>query len=291
MKNIISASRRTDIPAFHYGWLQEALSKGSAELSNPVFQNKTYTVDLRAESVHSIVLWSKNLANVVREPGILEDYNLYFQYTVNNYSRALEPNVPEYRETLAILEGLLKKYRPEQFNIRFDPVIISTNGEVDPTPDKPGKARLKAFEGLCRDLRSLGMEKCRVSTSYITMYGHVTKKLGEALPDMLHLNLDQQLLFFGRMAETAQKHGISLYSCASHLLEQVEGIKKGHCIDGALLISLFGGKVSKSKDKGQRQVCGCTRSRDIGAYARGLNGMKCLHGCKYCYVMPEPPVR
>ncbi len=87
------------------------------------------------------------------------------------------------------------------------------------------------------------------------------------------------------MVEIAERYGISLYSCASPILEQVNGIKVGHCIDGELLEQLFGGKAKKSKDKGQRQSCGCSYSRDIGTYARGINGMKCLHGCKYCYVM------
>ena len=107
MKAVISASRRTDIPAFYYDWLQEVLIKGSVELTNPIYKNKTYTVDLKPENVHSIVLWSKNFENVLKNPMNLENYNLYFQYTVNSYSKVLEPNVPEYKHTLCVLEGLL----------------------------------------------------------------------------------------------------------------------------------------------------------------------------------------
>lgn len=285
IRNVISASRRTDIPTFFYNWLQDKLAKGSVELNNPIFQNKTYTVDLRPESVHTLVLWSKNFDNVLKEPMLLENYNLYFQYTINNYSKILEPNVPVYKNTLGILEGLLKRYKPEQFNIRFDPVIISKKGEVNPIPEKPEKARLEAFEQLCRDIKMLGMERCRVTTSYLELYGHVKNKLEKSGVDIIHLNEKKQILLFERIAEIAELYGIDLYCCASHVLEQVKGIKKGHCIEGELLEQLFGGKVKKSKDKGQRQACGCSYSRDIGAYGRGANGMKCLHGCKYCYVM------
>lgn len=285
IKTVISASRRTDIPAFYYKWLQDTLTKGSVELPNPLFPSKTYVVDLRAESVHSIVLWSKNFKNVLKEPMYLENYNLYFQYTINNYSKVLEPNVPEYKDTLHILDGLLNKYEPKQFNIRFDPIIISLKGEMNPTPDKPGKARLIAFEQLCKDIKALGMDKCKVTTSYLSLYGHVKSIIKKSDFGIIHLNEKQQILFFERMVEIAERYGIALYSCASPILEQVKGIKVGHCIDGELLEQLFGGRVKKSKDNGQRQSCGCTYSRDIGVYARGTNGMKCLHGCKYCYVM------
>ena len=105
------------------------------------------------EDIHSIVLWSKNFYNVLKNPKYLNDYNLFFQYTITHYNKNFEPYVPNYEDTLKTLDGLMKKYRPEQFNIRFDPIIISTMGEVNPTPHKPGLARLQAFEQLCKDLR------------------------------------------------------------------------------------------------------------------------------------------
>lgn len=285
VKTVISASRRTDMPAFFYEWLQEALARGYAELPNPMFPNKRYTVDLSPSSVHSIVLWSKDFKNVLKNPMHLEKYKLYFQYTVNSYSELLEPNVPDYYTTLSTLEGLLKKYSPGQFNIRFDPVIISTAGETAPTPDAPERARLAAFERLCRDLKALGMEDCRITTSYFALYPHVRTKLDKLGLDILKLSEDEQYSFFGRMAEIAQKYGRTLYSCASPILEEVPGIQKGRCIDGQLLESLFGGRVKRSKDSGQREACGCTYSREIGIYSKSVNGMKCLHGCKYCYAV------
>jgi hypothetical protein len=284
VKNVISASRRTDIPAFFYDWLQERLAEGRVMLKNPYYQNKSYSDDLRPESVHSIVLWSKDFRNLVRNPGYLKDYNLYFQYTINHYSKLLEPNVPEYKDTMLVLEELLKKYKPQQFNLRFDPVIISRKGEISPDSDNPEAARLNAFEQLCRDIRALGMEECRVTTSYVSLYGHVRKALEDCGAELIHQKEEEQISFFDKMSEIAEKYGISLYSCASPLLMQVKYIKPGHCIDGELLEQLFGGRTTRSKDTGQREECGCTRSKDIGNYASGADGMRCKHGCRYCYV-------
>ncbi len=280
-KTVVSASRRTDIPAFFYEWLQEVLKKGHVELANPLFQTKTYTVDLRPENVHSIVLWSKNFKHVLDAPMHLDNYNLYFQYTINNYSKALEPNVPEYKYTLKVLDGLLKKYNPNQFNIRFDPIIISIKAENNPTPQNPEKARLYAFENMCRDMSIFGIN--RITTSYLSLYNHVKKTIERENIGVIFLDEEKQVSFFESMVEIADKYGITLYSCASPIIERVNSINKGHCIDGQLLEQLFGGKVKKSKDRGQRDECGCSCSKDIGEYANGFKGMRCLHGCKYCY--------
>jgi Domain of unknown function (DUF1848). len=281
-KTIISASRRTDIPAFYYNWLQESLRQQTIEISNPMFPLKTYKVDLRTDCVHSIVLWSKDFSKVAKDPGRLSDYNLYFQYTINNYSRFFEPNVPDYNSTLKTLLELLKRYRPEQFNIRFDPIIISNKGEPIPNSEDPSRARLNVFEQLCKDIKPLGL--CRVTTSYISFYGHVRNRLGQSGVDIIDFNQEAQLDFFEKMVQIANSYKIKLYSCASPILEKVKGMNRGCCIDGNLLMSLFGGKVSLQKDKGQRKDCQCTISKDIGAYSDGQNSMKCFHECCYCYV-------
>lgn len=281
MKKIVSASRRTDLPRFHYEWLQTVLKKGEAQIVNPRFKDKTYMVDLNPESVHSLVLWSKDFKNVLADPGYTENYNLYFQYTINNYSAVLEPNVPEYRMSVRTLAGLLKKYRPEQFNIRFDPLIISTLGEKDPTPEKPGRARLSAFANLCRDLNSLGMNNSRVTTSHVCLYPHVKKRLMDSGLDMIILDEQKQMMFIERMVEIAAQYSLTLYSCASPVLEKVPGVQPGRCIDGQLLEQLFGGKVSRARDSGQRQACGCCKSVDIGSYDK-----ECRFNCIYCYKQP-----
>jgi len=89
---IISCSRRTDIPAFYYDWLQECLKNKYAVVKNP-YNKSTYMVDLSCEKVHSICLWSKSFANVLKDPKYLSLYNLYFQFTITGYSKFLEPNV------------------------------------------------------------------------------------------------------------------------------------------------------------------------------------------------------
>ena len=282
MKQIISASRRTDIPAFYYDWFQEALKNKKVTISNPVYEELKHEIDLSPENIHSIVLWSKNFKNVLKSPQYLEDYNLYFQYTITNYSKALEPNVPEYSESIKTLEGLLKKYKPEQFNIRFDPIILSLEGEIEPDKEKIGRPRLKAFERLLCDLKALGMENCRVTTSYVSLYKKTEIALKNAGIHYLDITPEVQVKFMQKMSEIAQKYNRDIFVCANDIFVEagISNVKKGHCIDGELLENLFG-KCTKAHAPGQRLECGCTKSRDIGMY------LPCKHKCVYCYARNE----
>ena len=49
------------------------------------------------------------------------------------------------------------------------------------------------------------------------------------------------------------------------------------CIEGQLIHELFGGSPSLTKDKNQRQACGCVESVDMGIYNT------CQFRCSYCY--------
>ncbi len=132
MLEIISCSRRTDIPAFYYDWLQECLKNKYVMVKNP-YNKSTYMVDLSPGRVHSICLWSKSFANVLKNPGYLSLYNLYFQFTITGYSKFLEPNVVDTNEAVRQMEQLAERYSPQQINWRFDPIILSIRGEKEPT--------------------------------------------------------------------------------------------------------------------------------------------------------------
>ncbi|WP_127837109.1 DUF1848 domain-containing protein [Clostridium prolinivorans] len=276
MFEIISCSRRTDIPAFYYDWLQEYLKNKYVMVKNP-YNKQTYMLDLTPERVHSICLWSKSFANVLKNPGYLSLYNLYFQFTITGYSKFLEPNVIDTNEAVRQMEQLALKYSPNQINWRFDPIILSIRGENEPTPDNFARARLKVFEALCRNISSFGVNRCTIS--FLCLYKKVEQRMKASKFICSIPSQQQQIELVSELVEIADKYGVTIYTCTSPIIERVPGVKKGHCIDGAYLEALFGKRASHAKDAGQRKECGCTRSRDIGAYS----GQSCGHGCLYCY--------
>ncbi len=276
MQEIISCSRRTDIPAFYYDWLQERLKAKQVMVKNPYNQNM-YRVDLSPEKVHSICLWSKSFANVLADPGYLSLYDLYFQFTITGYSKLLEPNVVDTHMAVRQMEQLAYRYSPDQINWRFDPVIMSIQGEKEPTPENLTKARIRMFEHLCRDISSFGVHRCTIS--FLCLYQKVKQRMKASNLSIFIPSQQQQIELVSQMVENAGKYGVTIYTCCSPAIETVPGVEKGHCIDGTYLETLFGKKASHAKDTGQRKDCGCTRSKDIGAYG----GQPCKHGCLYCY--------
>jgi hypothetical protein len=75
---IISASRRTDIPAFYSQWFMNRLREGYCLVPNPFNARQVARVSLVPESVDAIVFWSKNPAPMIPVLPQLEERGYVF---------------------------------------------------------------------------------------------------------------------------------------------------------------------------------------------------------------------
>lgn len=276
MKNVIICGKRADVPAFHYDWLQKVLAEKKAELINEYNQQK-YTVDLNPEKTHSISLWSKNFANVIKDPGELDKYNLYFQFTITGYGKTIEPNVPTVEESLKQIKTLAERYSPEQIMWRFDPISLFKLDKDSKVEDLINE-RVEMFKYLCCNISKSGVKNCTIS--FTTFYKHVIERLMKSGISYIEANPGIQKELSSKLVTIAKENNIQIYSCANPILENMDGILKGHCVDGETLTKLFGEKASRARASGQREACGCTKATDISSYSQ-----KCGHGCRYCYLI------
>ena len=80
--------------------------------------------------------------------------------------------------------------------------------------------------------------------------------------------------------------GVELATCAEKIDLSQFGIRHNRCIDPELICRLtpdFQDEINRLKtDKGQRSLCGCISSKDIGVYNT------CPHGCAYRYANSTP---
>src|SRR5688572_1412574 len=92
---IISASYKTDIPAFYGEWFMNRLRAGYCKMVNPWNRKQIIRVPLERQAVDGIVFWTKNVGPFVdnlKEIG-KRGYPFIVQHTINNYPKALEFSV------------------------------------------------------------------------------------------------------------------------------------------------------------------------------------------------------
>lgn len=272
MKQIINCSRRNDVIQYQYDWLQKCLKEEKVVWNN-IYNNKDYTISLKEEDVHSIILWSKNFNNFINDPGLLEKYNLFFQFTINGYPSFLEAGGITVSEASRQLDILSQKYDYEQIMLRFDPIFFGKWSD-----DSVGE-RLEAFEILCFLAKRFFIPT--ITVSFLNMNPRIQKRLENNNIEFYSFSDEYIDSIFRKMILIANKYDIRIKTCCNNLTSDSPVISGSRCVDANDLEKLFGGKLSKAKDNTRRPNCHCHKNRDIGDYSQ-----ECHKKCLLCYVNP-----
>jgi hypothetical protein len=268
-KQIISVSRRTDIPALYSNWFINRLKEGFAGYINP-FNNEKYTVSLKIEDVLCFAFWSKDFTPFIKILMELKKtgYNSIFNFTINNLPKIFEPNVCKTEDSINTLISISKMFSPKHINWRYDPIILSSITD--------SYYHSHNFEKLCKSLKGY-VERCYFS--FPTLYKKVERnfKIFEKQNNIKIFDTDikEKINLSKILSEIASNYNINMYSCCNDELIN-QKIKKGHCIDRVVITSLFN-EGNYLKINSTRKDCGCVQSKDIGGYNT------CTNGCIYCY--------
>ncbi len=261
---IISASRRTDIPAFYMDWFMERLRAGYAVARNPVNRAQARRVDLSPEAVDGIVFWSKNPAPLLSRTDTLSAYPYYLQYTLNAYGTDIEPGPPPMDARVGAFHALADAIGPHRALWRYDPILL--------TETYTAAFHVEAFARIARMLRGYTE---RVTISFIDRYAKIEKamaSLGMRRPD------GPEACGIARtLSGIAKENGMTIAACAEETDFSGLGVGRARCVDAALLSRIAEKPVNGGRDPNQRPACGCAPSVDIGMYNT------CAHGCAYCY--------
>lgn len=306
---IVSASRRTDIPAFYAEWFFDRLRRGHAVWTNPFNGARSYVSFAKTRFV---VFWSKNPRPLLPHLDELaaRGAGCYVQYTLNDYeSEGLERGVPPLRERVATFRELAARLGKDGVVWRFDPLVLTDRTSVD---DLLHKAR-----GIGDRLSDV-CERMVFSYADIGPYRKVKRNLGAAgVACREWTEAEMEEFAAGLSAMNAERGwGLELSTCCERIDLARHGVGHSRCIDGDLIVrrawrdselmdfmkvkietapapALFGdaglpaGAVAlpdgrhfvgtHKKDPGQRKLCGCMAAKDIGEYDT------CPHQCEYCY--------
>lgn len=270
---IISASRRTDIPAFYAPWMIKRVRQGECQVVNPYRQDQIKRVSLLPGDVDVIVFWTRYALPLLPFLDELNQrgYRYYFQYTLTNYPRLLEQRTPSLEAALRSFQALSQKIGKERVIWRYDPIYLSECTSPD--------FHRQNFQTIAKALRGYS-QRCVVSL--FDDYAKSRSRLSFT-PSLVPLAEGSDSFreavnaLMPDLAAMAEDHQFELVSCAEEVDLQSFGIYPGKCVDDDLIRRVFGLDLHSKKDPGQRLACQCLPSQDIGRYDT------CLFGCQYCY--------
>ena len=306
---IISASRSTDIPAFYAKWFFNRLAKGYCVWYNPFNKKPMY---ISFKNTKAIVFWTKNPKPILPYLKELDARGIhyYFQVTLNDYvNEGFEPNVPSVEQRVKTFKQLSDMVGKEKVIWRFDPLIVTP--EITP---RTLLAKVWKVGNMLKGYTDKLVFSFVDVLAYRKVQSNLIKEIGCFTKDNVEsseLTQSQKTEIVDGLVKLRdiwkeQGWNISLATCAEDLDLEQYGIEHNRCIDGELMKKLFSddedfiyylntgylperdmfGQLSKPhkikdakgmKDKGQRKVCGCMISKDIGRYNT------CSHFCVYCY--------
>ena len=304
---IVSASRSTDIPAFYAKWFFNRLAKGYCAWYNPFNQQKMY---ISFKNCKVVIFWTKNPKPILPYLHELDEKGIhyYFQVTLNDYVKeGFEPNVSSVENRVETFKKLSDMIGKEKVIWRFDPLII--------TPNIAPRDLLTRIWRIGNKLKGY-TNKLVFSFVDVKAYRKVQNNLVKESMlftkenvENAEANLAQRIEIvegLHKIREAWHKDGwdVEIATCAENIDLEKYGIEHNRCIDGELMKRIFADdkelvyylhtlklpekdlfgnlppipeKVRNVKDTGQRKVCGCMVSKDIGMYNT------CRHFCVYCY--------
>jgi len=267
---IVSASYRTDIPAFHAGWFLARLRAGWVRVRNP-YGGAPYEVSLRPGEVTGFVFWTRQMRPLgphLRQ--IAERAPFMVQFTVTGYPRALEPGAVETEAALTQIQELRRGWGRHVAVWRYDPILISSL--TPPAWHRANFARLAA---------ALEGSSDEVVLSWADLYRKSLRNLAAAAREhgftWRDPELEEKRALLDDLAGIARAHGMRATLCTEPALLP-SGLAAARCIDAERL-SAIAGRPIIARERGNRPGCLCAESRDIGAYDT------CTQGCAYCYAV------
>ena len=290
---IVSVSRSTDIPAFYADWFVHRWQQGYVKWRNPF--NGVYSY-VSFKNTRAVVFWSKNPKPMLKHIEFLNENikNYYFQYSLNDYEKeGYEGKVPQLSKRIETFKELAEKIGKERVIWRFDPLILTDTIDVNEL--------LQRVKNIGDQLKGF-TNKLVISFADISVYKKVENNLKKEQIPYREFTTQEMINFAKGFQELNKSWGLEVGTCAEKVPLEQYGIVHNKCIDDDLFIQLFSDdkplmdflgveikqpdlfsdkkEISKNKilkDKGQRQLCGCIFSKDIGQYNT------CPHECVYCY--------
>lgn len=268
---IVSASYRTDIPAFFAPWFEDRWRAGFALVPNP-YNQKLHRVGLNPEETDAMVFWTRWLAPFF---GCLDrvygdGVPFVIQYTATGLGEEIEPGVPDWRRAVETMHRAADRYGAGRVVWRFDPIVLREGEDWHDTALRFA-AIAEAAQGAADEaIVSFTQFYAKTRRALAALAAAGGSRVADPPPETKRRILEA-------LAEIARRNGMRLSVCGQpDIAMGVPGVTEAACIDADRL-SRVADRQIPAKNKPHRNTCRCAESRDIGSFAT------CRFGCRYCY--------
>ena len=245
--------------------------------------------------LHSVVLWTKNPANLLTHVGLREAlFHLRSKLgvlisleltTTGLGSSFIEPGIPSWHSVIADTRKLLGEgwIDPHAVVYRYDPFLSvrTAKGNIFSNADHA------MFEKVCAGFLDLGIKRVTTSRADAVHYPRVAQRVQSLGLEWIQINDAAATALCGQMAEFCRSRGADFSICCDPVLSDLK--ENWGCIDGRWLNQIKGEsspsatEILHNKIGKQRPTCQCTYSRDIGYSPGSLTCYSGGFGCLYCY--------
>ena len=268
---IISASYRTDIPAFYGTWFRHRLAAGYCRSVNP-YGGQISDIALTKPAVDGFVFWTRNARPFFDALDEVRDRTFPFvvHVTLTGYPHAIDAATIGAENAVDQVRSLRDRFGRRAVVWRYDPILL--------TSVTPAAWHLENFTRLATQI---GNAVDEVVFSFAQIYRKTARNMETAAQrhgfSWWDPPAEEKIHLLAELAGVAENHGISASLCAQREL-LIDGVGDAACVDVMRLSDVAGYPIKAARHP-HRERCGCWASRDIGAYDT------CPHGCAYCYAV------
>jgi DNA repair photolyase len=199
-----------------------------------------------------------------------------FQFTINSPS-ILEKNVTvSLQDRFKQLEWLISEFGLPAVNFRYDPIIFFKQKGANTILNN-----LDKFKVIIERVSNLGINE--MIFSFATIYSKVKNRMEKRGYIPIDPSFQKKKEILCKLINICDDFNVKMKACCQPDLLEIPEIEQAHCIDSNVIEKIIREEIPKLKDSGQRKHCGCSKSKDIGAYS-GI--FRCKHNCDYCYASP-----
>lgn len=269
---IISASIRTDVPAFYSEWFFNRIRAGYVFTRNPYNPSAVTRYTLNPDVVDCLFFCTKNPVPMLNRLNEIADYRWFWHITLTPYGKDIEPGVPDKRQIVEHFKELsvaVNRHNggKDAVQWRYDPIIVNEKYTVE--------QHIKSFAVMAQLLAGF-THTCIIS--FVDIYDKVRSNF----PDLQPVSNADQITIAKAFVEIGRQHNISIKSCVENSSLAEYGVDCSGCSTAPVFEKAMGLRdgqafIPPNKKFARTDCATCVVSGDIAAYSN------CPHLCKYCY--------